>query len=62
MLAGLTSQELTEIEAYSRVEADPEGEEGRKEKQRIADAEALERLKRPFTRVLEATHGDGSNP
>jgi hypothetical protein len=29
MLRGITSQQMTEMEAYSRVEADPEGEEAR---------------------------------
>lgn len=62
MLEGLTSQELTEIEAYSRIEADPEGEEKRKEQQRLAEALRLEKLKNPFIRAIEASNEHRSDP
>lgn len=62
MLAGLTSRELTEIEAYSHIEADPEGEEARKQRQQIEEQARLDKLKTPFTRIAEAADDNRSDP
>ncbi len=62
MLAGLTSRELTEIEAYSHIEADPEGEEARKQRQQIEEQARLDKLKTPFIRAIEASNEHRSDP
>lgn len=63
MLAGLTAAQLAEMEAYSAIEADPEGEEVREERKRQQEVERLERQKSVFTRaVKEPADGDRSDP
>lgn len=51
MLAGLSSAQLAEMEAYSAIEADPEGAERREERKRLEERERLERQKNAFTRA-----------
>lgn len=62
MLAGLSSAQLAEMEAYSAIEADPEGAERREERKRLEERERLERQKNAFTRVLrESADGNRSD-
>lgn len=63
MLAGLSSAQLAEMEAYSMIEQDPEGTERREERKRQEERDRLERQKNAFTRALkESTDGDRSDP
>ena len=63
MLAGLSSAQLAEMEAYSVIEADPEGAERREERKRQEERDRLERQKSAFIRALkESTDGDRSDP
>lgn len=62
MVEGLDSAQLAEMEAFARIEADPEGEEARQARLAAAEAERLEALKNPFLRASraaeEARNGD----
>ena len=63
MLAGLSSAQLAEMEAYSVIEADPEGAERREERERQEERDRLERQKSAFIRALkESADGDRSDP
>lgn len=63
MLEGLNAAQLAEMEAFSAVEADPEGNELREERKRQQETERLERQKSAFIRALkESADGDRSDP
>lgn len=63
MLAGLSSAQLAEMEAYSVIEADPEGTERREERKRQEERDRLERQKNAFTRALkDSADGNCSDP
>lgn len=63
MLAGLSSAQLAEMEAYSAIEADPEGSERRTQRKQQEEADRLARQKNAFTRVAEElADGNRSDP
>lgn len=63
MLAGLSSAQLAEMEAYSAIEADPEGEEVRQARKQEEEAARLARQKNAFTRAIEEpADGNRSDP
>lgn len=63
MVEGLNSIQLAEMEAFAKIEQDPEGTERREERKRQEERDRLERQKNAFTRALkESTDGDRSDP
>jgi len=62
MLAGLSSTQLAEMEAYSAIEADPEGEEKRQARKQQEEADRLARQKNVFINaVKESADGNRSD-